>query len=240
MTIILYTASEPANPNPIETINEFNKIEEKIKTSRFREDFTIKSIFSVSYDKFIESIDENKPNIVHFSGHGTEKGKLVFCDDNGKLLTTKKRIIEFFKIITNNKNNNLECVVLDACYSEILADEILKYVECVIGIRNQITPNTATEFFVDFYGSLSNQNTISDAFDITCNKQKFGRSVKRKFVLKCKNNSQQKLLNKSSIVDLTELVQQFAERGLSTNIHYDANNPTNLTIEVFVKKEESP
>ena len=60
------------------------------------------------------------PQIVHFSGHGEGRSGLYFEDEVGNAkLVTGSALGSLFKLFA--QESNIECVVLNGCYSEVQA-----------------------------------------------------------------------------------------------------------------------
>lgn len=106
------------------------------------------------------------PQIVHFSGHGAGESGIMLQDDFGKTqMVNADALSEFFKQFTDS----VECVVLNACYSEVQAKAISQYIPYVIGMSNAIGDKAACEFSAGFYDALGAGKTIPFAFNIACN-----------------------------------------------------------------------
>lgn len=104
-----------------------------------------------------------KPNILHFSGHGTElDGIPVFLDknDHGKIVPTQA----FLDALTHYKTN-LKLVVLNACYTSSLASKIVKNIDCVIGNPSEVSDEQATTFASFLYDCILDGDSVGDAFD---------------------------------------------------------------------------
>ncbi len=71
-------------------------------------------------------------------------------------------IAELFTTI----NNNIRCVILDACYSERQAEVIVKYIDSVIGITSAISEDVSIDFIVYFYQSLGYGKSVLEAFQV--------------------------------------------------------------------------
>jgi hypothetical protein len=107
-----------------------------------------------------------KPQIVHFSGHGTGEDGLVFEDIVGqeKVVDTEA-LTTLFKLFSVR----VECVVLNACYSEIQAKAIVKHINYVIGMNQSIGDIAAIEFAVGFYTAVGAGEPIEFAYQLGCN-----------------------------------------------------------------------
>jgi hypothetical protein len=108
--------------------------------------------------------------IIHISGHATEKGEIVIID---KQDATKGDDLKPDTLVRFLKNaGNVRCVILNFCYSKKVADLIAEQalnVECVIGINGEIQSTAAVDFSKAFYKSLhgkllNDQSVIFEAF----------------------------------------------------------------------------
>lgn len=114
-----------------------------------------------------------RPNIIHFSGHGSGTTGLLFEDETGKeQLVTGEALSGLFKECAKY----VECVLLNACYSQVQAEEIIQHIDYVIGMNDEIGDKAAIEFAVGFYDALAaydpqydEGSPIEFAFNIACN-----------------------------------------------------------------------
>ncbi|HEX8111810.1 MAG TPA: CHAT domain-containing protein, partial [Kofleriaceae bacterium] len=60
--------------------------------------------------------------------------------------------------------SSVKLVVLNACYSEFLADALLPHVGCVVGVAGTIGDASARQFSVGFYGGLGQRRSVEQAF----------------------------------------------------------------------------
>jgi hypothetical protein len=108
-----------------------------------------------------------KPQILHFSGHGGSAG-LAFEDDAGgtKLVSGEAlgKLLDLF-----SARYPVECVVLNACFSRVQAEEIVPFVDFVVGMSSEIGDEAALEFTVGFYKALGAGEPYEFAFELGCN-----------------------------------------------------------------------
>ena len=111
--------------------------------------------------------NDNRPYIVHFCGHGAGDEGLVL--EGGKLLSNNalSNLFEFF-------GEGIECVLLNACTTEIQADVIQEYVPYVIGTSREILDRAAYLFAVGFYEALGYGETIERCYKLGCNAVEIG------------------------------------------------------------------
>jgi hypothetical protein len=72
---------------------------------------------------------------------------------------------KLFQILADE---NIRCVLLDACYSDVQAQAIVQHIECVIGIEGSIGESSAISFGQGFYAALAEGRALKKAFDIGC------------------------------------------------------------------------
>lgn len=158
-------SANPKNTSRLRIDEEVREINEGIKLSPKRDQFIIQQVWAVRLRDLRRALLEHEPNIVHFCGHGEENGIMVE-DENGKALLIEPnalaRLFELFK-------HQIECVLLNACYSQFQAEAINKHISYVIGMSATIQDKAAIEFAVGFYDALVAGKPIEDAFQFGCN-----------------------------------------------------------------------
>ena len=185
---ILLLSANPLETGRLRVDEEMREIKEGLKRARKRDDFTLESAEAVRYRDLRRAILENRPNIVHFSGHGmgTEGGEenatsrklvpvdsvesgnegLVFEDESGQVkLINAIAIAGLFKLF----DDSVECVVLNACYSQVQAEAIAQYIPYVVGMGKAIGDRAAIEFAIAFYDAIGSGRNYEFAFDYACN-----------------------------------------------------------------------
>jgi pterin-4a-carbinolamine dehydratase len=112
-----------------------------------------------------------RPQVVHFSGHGSAKEGLVFEDTVGqeKLVSTEA-LANLFKLFSDQ----VQCVVLNACYSVVQAEAIAEHIPVVVGMSRAIGDRAAIEFAIGFYTALGAGETFEFAYKLGCNTVQLG------------------------------------------------------------------
>ncbi|MCP4699567.1 MAG: CHAT domain-containing protein, partial [Gammaproteobacteria bacterium] len=107
-----------------------------------------------------------KPNIVHFCGHGEGEAGIAFENESGQTgLVGAEALAGLFKLFAPH----VECVLLNACYSEVQAEAIARHIGCVIGMGQAIGDQAALEFSVAFYDALGAGESLNFAYELGCN-----------------------------------------------------------------------
>jgi len=161
---ILLTGSDPKNDLDIRDEFEFIQDELLLK-SPHKQKFQTAIYGSITKSDFVSIITEFKPHIIHFSGHGMNDGSLLINDERTEINTVEPTELAELLSIVKNKIK-IHGVILNACYSEKQANEIVKHVDNVIGISGQIKDDDAKEFAVKFYEGLGNGYSIKQSFSL--------------------------------------------------------------------------
>ncbi|MBW4483793.1 MAG: CHAT domain-containing protein [Tildeniella torsiva UHER 1998/13D] len=145
---------------------EVRRIEEAFRRSHHRDRFQIVTKLAARPADLRQALLEYRPQIIHFSGHGTETQGLVLENDQGKVqLVSTEALGRLFGAFDNSP---IECVLLNACYSEVQANAIHQYVDCVIGMNRPIGDQAAIQFSQGFYDALGAGSTYAEAFNMGC------------------------------------------------------------------------
>lgn len=105
-----------------------------------------------------------KPQVFHFIGHGViRNGQSYLCllRKNGETHEISTNVIcDIF-----SRARFVKCVILNACYSDELAQNLAEFVPNVIGMRNKISDASAVNFARGFYSAITLNQYFQDAFN---------------------------------------------------------------------------
>src|SRR5690554_4615442 len=146
---VLFFASDPSNESRLQLGRELQSIREKLKDNR---DFEIKDHLATTPNDVMDEIMTLKPQIVHFSGHGSNEGELKFEDEAGN---AKPVSPEALATLFSLAKDFVKCVIVNTCYAEKQANAIAQYIPIVIGTRSEISDQAAISFASGFYTALS-------------------------------------------------------------------------------------
>ncbi|BAY89371.1 MULTISPECIES: CHAT domain-containing protein [unclassified Tolypothrix] len=156
---ILILAANPSNTSRLRLDQELRDIKEGLQRSLNRENFDLRYDLAVRPRDIRRAILDYRPNIIHFSGHGAGIQGLAFEDETGKSqLVTGEALAGLF----GQFSKQVECVLLNACYSEVQAEAISQQINYVIGMNDRIGDKAAVEFVVGFYDGLLAYNPEYD------------------------------------------------------------------------------
>ncbi|MBW4501965.1 MAG: CHAT domain-containing protein [Scytonema hyalinum WJT4-NPBG1] len=162
---ILLLAANPKGIKSLRLQEEERDIRERLRLAGYGK-IPINSTGATRPRDIQQAMLDFKPQIVHFSGHGAGQDGLVFEDATGQeKLVSSEALASLFKLFSNR----VECVVLNACYSQFQAEAIAQNIEYVIGMGQAIGDRAAIEFAVGFYTALASEESIEFAYMLGCN-----------------------------------------------------------------------
>ncbi|MEM9904534.1 MAG: AAA-like domain-containing protein [Cyanobacteria bacterium P01_D01_bin.44] len=165
MKTILILAANPKGTTQLRLDKEVREIEEGLRRSEKRECFILKSRWATRPLDMQRAILEEKPQIVHFSGHGVGDEGIVLEDNRGKpKLVTGNALAKLFKLVSDQ----VECVLLNACHSQKQAEAIAEHIDAVIGMSQAVGDQTAQQFAIGFYDALGAGRDLDFAHEWGC------------------------------------------------------------------------
>lgn len=157
---IIFTSANPNKTSSLQLDREFRTIEEHITASKERDKIILLSKWALRLPDLTKALLDESPQILHFSGHGSYDG-LAFENVSGEIETINteglKRLFCLFK-------ESLQCVVLNACYTEEIAKLISNESFFVVGMNDSIDDDAAIKFSTGFYQACGAGKDFETAF----------------------------------------------------------------------------
>jgi hypothetical protein len=120
------------------------------------------SRWAVRPDDLLQALNEVRPHVAQFSGHGSKSSRLMLEDKDGNAKpVAEAALIALFR----NLKDNIRLVLLNACHSESQARAISGVIECVVGMTAAIDDDAASTFAAWFYGALAFGRSVGEAFE---------------------------------------------------------------------------
>ncbi|HEY6874567.1 MAG TPA: CHAT domain-containing protein [Geobacteraceae bacterium] len=159
---ILFLAANPDGVTKLALDEESRAIRTKIRASDYRESLLFQTEWAVRPDDLLQYLNEHRPHIIHFSGHGSSNEELVLHDDVGQpKLVSKAALRALFATL----KDNIRLIVLNACYSRTQAEAIVEVIDCAVGMKRAIGDKAAIVFAASFYRALGFGRSIKEAFE---------------------------------------------------------------------------
>ncbi len=165
MIKILFLTANPLDTNRLRLDEESRAIDQALRQAEFRDNFDVRQHWAVRVTDLQGLLLRYKPDIVHFSGHGSDTNEIILEDNSGNSHAVSARALSgLFSVL----KDNIRCVVLNACYSEPQAQAIAMHIDCVVGMSESIGDEAAISFATSFYQGLGYGRDIQTAFDLGC------------------------------------------------------------------------
>ena len=155
---ILFLSANPVRARRLDIEQEFRSCELELKRAKFRDAITVINRNATHPDDLIRYVREYKPNVLHFSGHGSKEGIVLRSDTN------KYQVVEGANLQQFLEGRGIDLVVLNACYSDVQAQAVQNVVASVIGTTGVVDDEAARRFAVAFYRSLGEGLSVGEAF----------------------------------------------------------------------------
>ncbi|MHC5822362.1 MAG: AAA-like domain-containing protein [Nostoc sp.] len=165
MKKILIVSANPTTTDKLRLDEEVREIQEGLQRSRSRDKFELITKWAVRPDNLRRALLDHDPHIIHFSGHGGGNQGLALENNTGQMqLVSTESLARLFKLF----KDKVECVLLNACYSEVQAEAIYQHINCVVGMNRAIGDRAAIKFAVGFYDALGADRSYEDAYEFGC------------------------------------------------------------------------
>lgn len=187
-TTILILVANPRGTTHVRLDEEVREIQRDIERGKLRDRYVLQQRWAVQIQDLWRALLDHEPQILHFSGHGIgserpdgsstpkrditsspeadqEAEGLVFEDNTGQpKLVSVEALARLFQLFTDR----MECVILNACYSENQAQAISEHIPYVIGMKRAIGDRAAIEFAIGFYDGLLAGKSIEFSYKLGC------------------------------------------------------------------------
>jgi hypothetical protein len=159
---IVFFAANPRDQVRLDLDEEARDIEERLRKTDHRDVIDFATKWAVRPSDLIEALNRERPQVIHFSGHGSDTDELVFQDDfGGTKIVSKEAIASTISTVSDE----VRLVLFNNCFSENHAREATKYIEVAIGMNESISDDAARIFAVNFYAALGYGRSVKAAFD---------------------------------------------------------------------------
>ena len=160
---VLFLSANPVATPKLQLDEEIRQIGIKLRAAEYRDAFDFVPRFAARPDDLLQALLEHKPEIVHFSGHGSAAQQLIFVDDQGnEKPVTKEALVHLFRTL----KDNIRLVLLNACSTRPQAEAIAETIDCTIGMRKPIGDEAGIVFAASFYRALGFGRSVKEAFEL--------------------------------------------------------------------------
>lgn len=141
---------------------ELREIRQRVRAAKYRDGLRFDNRGAARSSDLLQTLRETHPQVVHFSGHGTDDGLILLSPDGRRQHCVGPE--ELAKML-KQFSAEIQLVVLNACYSRKQAEAVAEAVGCAIGTSNQISDKAAISFGAAFYCGIAFGESVLEAYD---------------------------------------------------------------------------
>ncbi len=165
---VLMMGAAPKDAEALRLGKQASRLKEELRSLRAPSfDLRIEPAWAVSPRQILTEILNEQPKVLHFNGHG-EPGRLFFESEDGTSASVEGDVVAQFL----DGKSFLDCVLLSACFSNVIAPLFAKHVNYVIACEGEVDDEASLEFTVAFYVSLAHLGDYERAFNDAVNQVK--------------------------------------------------------------------
>jgi hypothetical protein len=163
---VLFFAADPLSTPPrgiprLQLDEDFRRIQQNVRAAEHRHGLRFDLRPAARPDDLIQALNEVRPAVVHFSGHGGSEGLVLVGADGGPHQVGTEALRKLFDVF----RGDIRVVVLNACLSLAQARAIAEAVGCAIGTRDRISDEASITFGASFYRALAFGHSVQTAFE---------------------------------------------------------------------------
>lgn len=157
---VLFLASSPEDQQALRLDRETREIQKQFRATEYRDSIWFEWRLARRLTDLIQDLNEVKPHILHFSGHGS-RAELAFEDADGNTASLGNDQLErLFKA----GGDRVRLAVFNTCESTPQAELARNHVDVAIGMESSIGDETAKTFAAQLYNSLGFGLSVGEAF----------------------------------------------------------------------------
>ena len=159
---ILFLSANPWTTSRILVDEEAREIFEKIQEGPYRADFELHKHTATRPIDLQRLLLMHQPHIVHFSGHGSKRQKIILggAPGRGKAVDSQG-LVEVFALY----RRHVRLVLLNACFTREQAQSISDVIDYSVGTGKGIGDKAGVAFAGAFYRALGFGKSVREAFE---------------------------------------------------------------------------
>lgn len=179
--VILVIAVDPSGTSWFAHDIEGAEIAREIRMTNGRDYFELRRGRGAGVDEMMRDLNEHQPTIIHFRGHSgvsvrdaerpptLPHREVDLADAAIQLVGARQQpqhvLAPALTAMIASAAPTVRVVVLNACYSETVAEALCRRVDCVVGMPSAIGDDAARSFAVCFYRALGYRRSVGNAVE---------------------------------------------------------------------------
>lgn len=162
---LLFLAASPVDADQVRFGPEWEDIQKSIAAPNLAVPIHAVARLSVRPTALLDAVTEEKPSILHFSGHCEGDGRMALENARGQVVHfPAEHLCRVIRAVRPLSPVRLIC--LNACCTSRAANLLVPEVECVVGSPYRVPDDLAVVFSRRFYFSLARGLPVSGALDL--------------------------------------------------------------------------
>jgi CHAT domain-containing protein len=158
---VLFLAASPEDEDALRLDQETREIQQRVRASEHRDSISFAWKLARQLPDLLQDLNETRPHIVHFSGHGNQT-ELAFEDADG---AAKPHSNELLAQLLAVNSDRIRLAVFNSCQSAAQAELACEHIDLAIGMSTSIEDDAAKTFAGQFYNSLGFGKSVAGAFE---------------------------------------------------------------------------
>lgn len=158
---VLFIATSPEDQGALRLDREAREIQQRVRMSEHRDLVSFEWRPATQVSDLLQILNEVRPNIVHFLGHGDHEG-LAFEDSDGR---TKLFSNGDLGMLLSTTSDDIRLAVFNSCDSSSQAGLACAFVDAAIGMDQPVEDEVALVFAGQFYNALAFGLSLDRAFE---------------------------------------------------------------------------
>lgn len=158
---VLFMASNPTNTDTLRLDEEARSIQETIRKSEYRNSVRFETRWAIRPLDILQAINELKPTIIHFSGHGADNGAIVLQAEDGTAKLISPAVITQTITVASDQ---VRVIFFNTCFSASQAQAVTSCIEASIGMSDSIGDEAARVFAAQFYSAIGFGLSVEKAY----------------------------------------------------------------------------
>jgi hypothetical protein len=160
---VMFVAANPVALDKLSLSEEARRIEERLRGTPGERRIEFRWRWHADAEGLIDALHLGIPDVLHFAGHGTKDGSLLLQTAEGAPHPLTPAALA---ALLAARQERPRVVVLNACYSVIMAQALLPLADAVIGMRDAVEDAAARTFAVEFYKAIGHGRPLQEAFEL--------------------------------------------------------------------------
>lgn len=159
---VMFVAANPSALPELQLSAEARRIEDKLRGTPAEQRVEFRWRWRADAESLLDALFEGVPDVLHFAGHGATNGALLLQALDGSSHPVKP---DALAALLGARQRRPRVIMLNACYSVMMARALLPLVDAVIGMRDVVEDTAAGTFAAEFYRAVGHEYPLQVAFD---------------------------------------------------------------------------